>query len=153
MYRWFSNMPLALHLLLPGSDWGFPRFCIGSFSALEFKIKYHLLLRTLPDPHLHKITHPSLTPDALETLCSITLPSCWNSTSFVKIIYVFITRYPQYWNMGSYGQGSFFFFFWLCWGLHCCAWAFSSCGKQGLLFIVVRGLLIAVASLVVEHGL
>ena len=38
-------------------------------------------------------------------------------------------------------------------GLHCCAQAFSSCGKRGLLFIVVRRLLIAVASLVVEHGL
>ena len=37
-------------------------------------------------------------------------------------------------------------------GLCCCAWAFSSCGEQGLLF-VVRVLLIAVASLVVEHGL
>ena len=38
-------------------------------------------------------------------------------------------------------------------GLHCCTRAFSRCGKQGLLFIVVRRLLIAVASLVVEHGL
>ena len=38
-------------------------------------------------------------------------------------------------------------------GLRCCAGAFSSCGKQGLLFVVVRGLLIAVASLVEEHGL
>ena len=37
--------------------------------------------------------------------------------------------------------------------LHCRARAFSSCGEWGLLFIVVRGLLIAVASLVVEHGL
>ena len=32
-------------------------------------------------------------------------------------------------------------------GLRCCAWAFSSCGEWGLLFIAVRGLLIAVASL------
>ena len=32
-------------------------------------------------------------------------------------------------------------------------WAFSSCSKQGLLFIAVHGLLIAVASLVVEHRL
>ena len=31
--------------------------------------------------------------------------------------------------------------------LHCCAQAFSSCGEQGLLFVAVRGLLIAVASL------
>ena len=38
-------------------------------------------------------------------------------------------------------------------GLCCCAWAFSSCGGRGLLFIAVRGLLIALASLVVEHGL
>ena len=38
-------------------------------------------------------------------------------------------------------------------GLHCCVQAFSSCGEWGLLFIVVRGLLFAVASLVVEHRL
>ena len=38
-------------------------------------------------------------------------------------------------------------------GLCSCAWAFSSCGKWGLLFIAVHGLLIAVASLVAEHGL
>ena len=38
-------------------------------------------------------------------------------------------------------------------GLHCCMWAFSSCGEWGLLFVAVHGLLIAVASLVVEHGL
>ena len=37
--------------------------------------------------------------------------------------------------------------------LCCCAWAFSSCRQQGLLFIAVHGLLIAVASLAVEHGL
>ena len=38
-------------------------------------------------------------------------------------------------------------------GLRCCAQAFSSWGKQGLLFVAVRGLLIAVASLAAEHGL
>ena len=38
-------------------------------------------------------------------------------------------------------------------GLCCCARAFSSCGEWGLLFVVVRGLLFAVASLVAEHGL
>ena len=51
-------------------------------------------------------------------------------------------------------------------GLHCCTWAFSSCGKRGLLFVVVHRLLIVVASLccgawalgmrasvVVAHGL
>ena len=38
-------------------------------------------------------------------------------------------------------------------GLHCCMQAFSSCGERGLLFVAVHGLLIAVASLVAEHGL
>ena len=38
-------------------------------------------------------------------------------------------------------------------GLCCCVWAFSSCSERGLLFVVVHGLLIAVASLVAEHGL
>ena len=37
--------------------------------------------------------------------------------------------------------------------VRCCTWAFSSCGEQGLLFVVVHGLLIAVASLVAEHGI
>ena len=36
--------------------------------------------------------------------------------------------------------------------LHCCTRAFSSCGEQGLLLVVVHGL-IAVAFLVAEHGL
>ena len=38
-------------------------------------------------------------------------------------------------------------------GLRCCPQAFSSGGEWGLLFVAVRGLLIAVASLVAEHGL
>ena len=38
-------------------------------------------------------------------------------------------------------------------GLHCWVRAFSSCGEQGLLFVAVCGLLIAVASLAAEHGL
>ena len=61
--------------------------------------------------------------------------------------------------------GGFFFsfFFFICLfylylflaalGLCCCARAFSSCSERELLFVVVRGLLIAVASLVAEHGL
>ena len=35
----------------------------------------------------------------------------------------------------------------------CCARAFSSCGEQGLLFVAVRGLLIAVASRCGAHAL
>ena len=37
-------------------------------------------------------------------------------------------------------------------GLRCWARAFSRCGGRGPLFVVVHGLLIAVASLVAEHG-
>ena len=38
--------------------------------------------------------------------------------------------------------------------LRCCPRAFSSCGERGLLVVAVHGLLlIAVASLVAEHGL
>ena len=47
----------------------------------------------------------------------------------------------------------FFCFFLAVLGLHCCAWAFCSCGEQGLLFVAVCGLLIAVASLAAGHGL
>ena len=38
-------------------------------------------------------------------------------------------------------------------GLHCCARAFFSCSERGILFVVVHGLLIVMASLVAEHGL
>ena len=38
-------------------------------------------------------------------------------------------------------------------GLRFCARAFSSCGKRGPLFIVVRGPLTIAASLVAEHRL
>ena len=47
----------------------------------------------------------------------------------------------------------YLFYFLAVLGLRCCARTFSSCGKRGLLFAVVHGLLTAVASLVAEHGL
>ena len=46
-----------------------------------------------------------------------------------------------------------FSFFWLRWVFVACTRAFSSCSEWGLLFVAVRGLLFAVASLVAEHGL
>ena len=46
-----------------------------------------------------------------------------------------------------------YIYIWAALGLHCCMQAFSSCSKQELLFVAVHGLLIAVASLVAEHGL
>ena len=45
-----------------------------------------------------------------------------------------------------------FIYFWLCW-VFVAAQSFSSCGERGLLLLAVRGLLIVVASLVVEHRL
>ena len=50
-------------------------------------------------------------------------------------------------------KNKFIFLFLAVLGLHCCVPAFSSCGERGLLFVVVHGLLIVVASLVAEHGL
>ena len=47
----------------------------------------------------------------------------------------------------------FYVFIFGCFGSLLLCVAFSSCGEWGLLFIAVRGLLIAVASLVAEHGL
>ena len=58
-----------------------------------------------------------------------------------KLLYLFIYFYK------------FIYLFQAALGLCCCARALSSCGEQGLLFVAVRGLLTAVASLVVEHGL
>ena len=46
-----------------------------------------------------------------------------------------------------------FYYLWLCWVFVSCARAFSSCGKRGPLFIVVRGPHTIAASLVAEHKL
>ena len=56
---------------------------------------------------------------------------------FLKILFIYL----------------FIYLFLAALGLHCCRQAFSSRTEQGLLFVVVRGLLIAVAFLVAEHGL
>ena len=49
--------------------------------------------------------------------------------------------------------GSAFIYYWLRWVFVAARGLFSSCGERELLFVAVRGLLIAVASLVAEHGL
>ena len=58
--------------------------------------------------------------------------------------------------MSTFTTYGFFFFinlFMAVLGLRFCARAFSSCGKRGPLFIVVRGPLTIAASLVAEHRL
>ena len=47
----------------------------------------------------------------------------------------------------------YLFYLWLCWVFVAARGLFSGCGERGLLLVAVRGLLIAVASLVAEHGL
>ena len=70
-----------------------------------------------------------------------------------------IMTYPYHGILCSYKkQKSLFLKIYLflifgCVGLCCCVPASSSCSEQGLLFIAVRGLLIAVASPVVKHRL
>ena len=49
-------------------------------------------------------------------------------------------------------NGHKLFFYLAVLGLCCCARAFSSCSEWGLLSVAVRGLFIAVASLVEELG-
>ena len=66
-----------------------------------------------------------------------------NSKHAFNILYYFLKIYLFY----------FYLLFLAVLGLRCCVRAFSSCGEQGLVFVAVRGLLIAVTSLVSEHGL
>ena len=48
---------------------------------------------------------------------------------------------------------SYIFLYMVALGLCYCEQAFSSCGERGLLFAVVQGPFIEVASLAMEHGL
>ena len=52
-----------------------------------------------------------------------------------------------------FGFVFFLIYFWLHWVFVVAYAAFSSCGERGLLFVAVCGLLLAMASLVAEHGL
>ena len=54
--------------------------------------------------------------------------------------------------MANFLKNKFIYLFLAALGLCCCAWAFSSCGERGLLFVAVHGPLTAVASLVAEHS-
>ena len=56
--------------------------------------------------------------------------------------------------LNSFFQNIYLFiYFWLCSVFVAAHRLYSSCGERGLLFIAVRRLLIAVASLVAKHGL
>ena len=93
-------------------------------------------------------------------LILICLPGV-GSHHFLPPLRQYSTNYPHTLGPGHLSTGCYLFiyfifiylFIWLPLGLHCCMRAFSSCGQQGLLFVVVHGPLVAVASLVEEHGL
>ena len=93
-----------------------------------------------PPPTPHQLFSPFLYNPARQTgLAQISL-------SFLDYLISFFIFSRLYW-------GIIFFLFLAVLGLHCCTRAFSSCGEQGLHFVVVHRLLLAVASLVAEHGL
>ena len=63
---------------------------------------------------------------------------------------IFFLNYYYYYYYYYY---YFIYLFLAVLGLHFCVRAFSSCGKQGPLFIAVHGPLTVAASLVAEHRL
>ena len=69
------------------------------------------------------------------------------------ILFLWLNNIPLYIYTTYFFFWKFIYLFLAALGLHCWAWAFCSCSERGLLFVVVCGLLIVVASLVVEHGL
>ena len=84
----------------------------------------------------------TLVSSGLACLClCCAVISFWNPLFFSMVL--------PFWGF----FGFFFFFFMAVLCLLCCVQAFSSCSKWGLLFVAVRWLLIAVASLVAEHRL
>ena len=99
--------------------------------------------------HVIMISKPSIRP-LISSSAPLSNPSHFYSSIayslFLIAASVFLLVFLFFFNF------IYFFKFLAALGLCCYVWAFSSCGKRGLLFIVMRGLLIAVASLV-EHGL
>ena len=79
---------------------------------------------------------------------------CPPPISCISSIWLFLRYILFFFNLlFTYKFIYFIYLFLAALGLRCCAWAFSSCGEQGLLFVVARRLLVAVASLVAEHRL
>ena len=72
---------------------------------------------------------------------------CWIIFAHIFLRILFIIGNCLYISLKkSFLKNKFIYLFLAALGLHCCTWAFSSCGERGLLFVVVRGHLIVVAS-------
>ena len=101
--------------------------------SIQETIQCHLLFRAgLPHP-LH-VNSSLLGHLLLFSIYSYTIWQMYCPLFFFNLFYLFI-------------------YFWLHWVFVAEPGLFSSCGEQGLLFVVVCRLLIAVASLVAEHRL
>ena len=79
-------------------------------------------------------------------------PTCSETQSEHSVL-VFFLREWLFFSGKIFFEIIYLFNFLAVMGLFSCMWAFSSWGKQGLLFILVHRLLIAVSSLVAEHRL
>ena len=93
---------------------------------------------------------------------SVLFQSGWNCLLSTGIVYftffvvvVFCDLLSNYVSLSFFSINLFIclYLFLAALGLRCCTWAFFSYVERGLLFLVVRRLLTAVASLVAEHGL
>ena len=69
-----------------------------------------------------------------------------------NIVHSFFFFNSLFWSHVSFIY-LFIYLFMFALGLRCCTWASLVATSGGLLLVEVRGLLIAVASLVAEHGL
>ena len=89
-------------------------------------------------------------------MLSIFSCTCW---PFVHLLWrnIYLSSLPvlklDYLYFYYFFFNKFIYLFLAVLGLCCCVWAFSSCGERRLLLIAVHGLLIAVGSVAVEHGL
>ena len=115
-----------------------------------------LSLLLVPSPHLYIIIHysyslcKSLTFHSKPSLSFYLqpLPTLNSNSTLCKLFFLHLLL-----NVQISCSFSFFFFLVCVGSLLLCARAFFSCGERGLLFVAVCRLFIAVASLVVEHGL
>ena len=124
-------------------------FCGGQISFLDLYMKDVVMcIPPSPIPSFQGVSFRELIPESLH-LCSngihkLKFPACTPVLPFLPQL--------QYFSLFIF-LNLFIYSFLAMLGLCCCMLAFSSCSEQGLLIVVVRGLLIAVASLVAEHGL
>ena len=153
--QWMNGLTFAhLNYSILGIRWGMDCQCPHSLFFLKWALKFltiHIFSSTI-------VAHTAL----LSTIQSFLKISNYNSASLsTTVLTVNFSKRKEsfvHWCCTCFlrfskGMWFFFFFFLAALGLRCCMRTFSSCCQQGLLFIAVRGLLIAVASLVAEYGL